>query len=102
MASFLFSKIKDFLPKEWLPSVMIERDLVSLNEQLRFLRYDPGQKFARHMDGWYTRKNGERSYLTVQFYLNQGFKGGETSFLLNDDRTRIPVTPKTGMALVFQ
>jgi hypothetical protein len=52
---------------------------------LRFLRYDPGQKFDPHMDGVYMRTDadvrgkpalagrvGERSYVTVQIYLNEG------------------------------
>jgi len=102
LAAFFFSSIKPYLPTEWLPSAMIQRDLIGVNERLRFLRYEPGQKFARHMDGWFSRENGERSYLTVQFYLNEGFVGGDTTFLLNEDRVRIPVVPKVGMALIFQ
>jgi len=38
---------------------------------LRILRYDPGEYFKPHCDGWYRRENGERSYVTIQIYLNE-------------------------------
>ncbi len=65
------------------------------------MRYDPDQEFKAHMDGTYVResgpKMGERSHIfwnienqlkihdefigiTVKIYLNEGFKGGETTF----------------------
>jgi prolyl 4-hydroxylase len=81
----------------------IERKLISLNERLRFLRYAPGQKFERHYDGWYSRKNGERSFITFQLYLNEDFSGGETTFFLDDEGlNKLPVVPKTGSVLLFQ
>ena len=39
--------------------------------RLRFLRYDPGEYFKPHMDGTYQRENGDRSYITIQLYLNE-------------------------------
>ncbi|CAF3417371.1 unnamed protein product, partial [Rotaria sp. Silwood2] len=44
MANILFQRIESFLPK-----IYDGYHLVGLNERLRFLRYDPGQKFAPHM-----------------------------------------------------
>ena len=44
MAKMLFERIQRFLPETWK-----EYKLVGLNERLRFLRYDPGQKFEAHM-----------------------------------------------------
>jgi hypothetical protein len=64
--------------------------------RLRFLRYDPGQYFKPHCDGSYMRDNGECSYITVQLYLNEGFKGGNTTFLSGDEHQRKEVVPKTG------
>lgn len=69
--------------------------------RLRFLRYDPGEYFKPHMDGMYIRDNGERSYITVQLYLNEGFKGGSTTFMDFDLKHRKEVVPKAGMVLVF-
>lgn len=44
MANILFERIKSYLPEKWENCT-----LVGLNERLRFLRYDPGQKFESHM-----------------------------------------------------
>lgn len=44
MANVLFERIESYLPQRWK-----NYQLVGLNERLRFLRYDPGQKFEKHM-----------------------------------------------------
>jgi len=44
MAKLIFERIKSYLPNVWE-----NHQLVGLNERLRFLRYDPGQKFEPHM-----------------------------------------------------
>jgi hypothetical protein len=44
MAKILFERIKTYLPEIWK-----NYKIVGLNERLRFLRYDPGQKFKSHM-----------------------------------------------------
>ena len=97
-ADKLWCKIKDFIPKEF-------RDLpvVGLNERLRFLRYDGGEFFKPHYDGTYTRKDmSEKSQITVQLYLNEGFEGGETTFLGPTQQEKVAVVPKIGKVLVFQ
>lgn len=43
MAKLIFDRIESYLPKTWK-----NHKLVGLNERLRFLRYDPGQKFEQH------------------------------------------------------
>jgi hypothetical protein len=35
-----------------LPETMGELRLAGLNERLRFYRYQPGRRFAPHMDHW--------------------------------------------------
>ncbi|CAF1195895.1 unnamed protein product [Adineta steineri] len=100
MAEILFQRIESFLPKTWK-----NYELVSLNERLRFLRYDPGQFFAAHMDGEYHRSNGsgEQSFLTIQLYLNEGYQGGATTFIHNTDSNKnVRCVPRTGMVLVFE
>lgn len=78
-----------------------------LNNRFRFLRYDPGTYFKPHEDGRYHHvPDGTRSMVTVQIYLNEGFKGGETNILepcANEDGTTIikSVIPRTGSALLF-
>ncbi|XP_052063175.1 uncharacterized protein LOC127702908 [Mytilus californianus] len=88
--------------KEYVPDVWCHREVMGLNERLRILRYDPGEYFRPHYDGMYERDNGERSYVTVQIYLNEGFKGGSTTFLGNYTEERVEVVPKTGSVLVFE
>ncbi len=47
-----------------------------VNERMRFLRYHPGQEFKPHLDGQFERltgpKAGDRSFVTLQLYLNEG------------------------------
>ena len=101
MADVMFQRLRPFLPTTWKNS-----ELVSLNERLRFLRYDPGQRFEPHYDGTFQRKSGlkagERSYITVQLYLNEGFEGGETTFLSESGRVPVAYVPETGSVLIFQ
>lgn len=84
--------------REHLPKTLMGRVALGLNERFRFYRYEPGQKFAYHMDGYYRRENGEQSLLTFMIYLNEDFTGGETTFM-NGEGTIIK--PETGMVLVF-
>jgi hypothetical protein len=72
----------------WRPS--------GLNERLRFYRYDPGQRFAPHFDGYFARSSDERSFLTFIVYLNDGFEGGQTRF------EGVTVKPRIGTALCFR
>ena len=69
-----------------------------LNERIRFYRYDPGQYFAPHYDGFYQTPDGsQQSHYTVMIYLNDGFHGGETVLHEHD----LDVEPEVGMALFF-
>ena len=72
---------------------------VGFNERFRFYRYDPGQRFAPHLDGCFERDNGETSFFTFLVYLNDGFEGGATAF--HESRASLLVTPEQGKALVF-
>jgi predicted 2-oxoglutarate/Fe(II)-dependent dioxygenase YbiX len=102
MAARLYARIEPFLPprmnKNWHPC--------GLNERLRFYRYDEGQKFDWHQDGYYENPGGDRSFLTFMVYLNDGYGGGATLFTkiggqyLSEDDLR--VDPRRGMALIFR
>ncbi|XP_067655202.1 uncharacterized protein [Haliotis asinina] len=93
----LWNRIKSFVPE-----VFKGKRALGLNERLRFLRYEPGEYFRIHKDGIFTRKNKEQSYITVQVYLNEGFKGGSTTFFSSDASQKVPVVPVKGSALIFQ
>lgn len=86
-----------------VPSPFQNCKAVGLNERFRFYRYDPGQLFDWHQDGYFERDNGERSQFTFMIYLNDGCEGGGTSF--HDERGALfedfTVTPRKGTALFF-
>ncbi len=79
--------------------------VAGVNERLRFLKYDTDDFFAAHQDNHFRRgpehgeRAGECSYVTVQVYLNDKFKGGATR--LKGGRRFLDVVPKTGSVLLF-
>lgn len=94
LATDWYERAKSLLVEDWFGW-----KLQGLNERFRFYRYDVGQRFARHTDGYFERLNGERSHFTFMVYLNDGFEGGATAF--HQSRPSLLVTPERGMALVF-
>ena len=91
----------------WIPLWKAQNYAVGCNERLSCLRYDVGHYFKPHFDGMYRRtegpRSGENSFVTVQLYLNEGFRGGATTFFnpKNEDRL-VKVVPKTGSLLLFE
>ena len=80
---------------DYLPAKQGQWRLCGINERLRFYRYDVGQQFQWHYDGYFERVGGERSRLTFMVYLNDDFDGGHTSF------ESYAIQPQQGMALFF-
>lgn len=98
-----FVRILESRIQTLLPQMFENRRFLEINERLRFLRYSPGGEFKPHCDGSYVRPDyTARTLITLQIYLNEGFDGGETTFLDFDELVRVPVVPKTGMILVFE
>jgi len=88
--------------------------LYGINAKCRFLRYAEGDSVQPHRDtAWKGCDVAEsidatvpdaRSWLTVIVYLNDGFRGGETTFFVDGeggDYGRVAVEPKRGAALLF-
>ena len=102
-AARFWDRLRPFAPGQlgtgWVAS--------GLNERFRYYRYDPGQRFHWHFDGYFERSPAERSRLTFMVYLNDGFAGGATEFNLrlgdglSADDPIARVVPEEGMALVF-
>ena len=76
VSNIIFNRIKHILPK-----VFKGCNLVGLNERLRILKYLPGDFFRNHRDGHFRRNadcpngtynKGDRSFVTMLFYLNEG------------------------------
>jgi hypothetical protein len=100
-AADLWLRVRSFVPatvNEWLA--------VGVNERLRFYRYDVGQRFDWHYDGYFERVGGERSLFTFMVYLNDDFEFGDTLFAdRRMESTPYPVLkvqPRKGMALLFR
>ncbi len=93
LAARLFERVRAHVPAR------LEGDweLCGANERLRCYRYEPGQYFAPHFDGAFTRSVHERSLLTFIVYLNECEAGGHTGFL----DLELAVKPRTGAALLF-
>ncbi len=93
LAADLFERVRAALPQRleqrWL--------LQGANERLRCYLYKPGEYFAPHFDGAFTRSRDERSLLTFMVYLNECELGGHTRFL----DLELSVRPKAGTALLF-
>ena len=100
-AAEIWRRVKDYVPASWNHRGELW-NVVGLNERLRFLRYSPGDFFSPHFDGTYQRENGDQSFITIQLYLNEDFKGGATTFLDIDSDAVTAVQPKTGSVLIFQ
>jgi prolyl 4-hydroxylase len=65
-------------------------------EPLQLLRYHPGGEYRAHMDALPSEPN--QRILTVLLYLNERYKGGETTF----PRTALSFRGKVGEALIFR
>ena len=96
-ANRLFERMKPGLPQR-----VAGMTPVGLNERLRFYRYDKGHYFAPHHDGSFRRNRYEFSLYTVLIYLNEGFEGGSTDLLNDDDSVLYRLVPETGMAFLFR
>ena len=61
----------------------------------------PGEYFAPHFDGRYRRPDGsEESFITIQLYLNEGFEGGNTTFISSSSEAdNVGVVPRYIMIL---
>lgn len=99
LAQQIFHRIQPHLPTVW-----DGRRIIGLNEQLKFLRYRPGQKFVAHFDGSFCRPSTKnRTCLTVQLYLSRDdVEGGATRFMDATGCNPVKCLPLAGRALIFQ
>lgn len=91
VATLIWSRLAEKLP------AFHGRRPRGINERLRFYRYDLGQSFPPHTDGYHDDGAGLRSELTLLLYLNADFEGGETVFTESGSTYQ----PASGAALIF-
>lgn len=102
LAAALFARLAQVLPSELVDAEGSRHRLVGLNERFRLCRYAGGQSFRIHQDGAHAPRPGVRSRLTVQVYLDDGFRGGRTRFYRGRRGDSLgAVTPRAGTAIVF-
>ncbi|EYF00892.1 prolyl hydroxylase family protein [Chondromyces apiculatus] len=81
-----------------VPRRLSDHTLHAGNPRLRLYRYGPGERHGAHWDTVVELPDGVRSLLTLVFYLNHDFEGGETDF----PELSQHITPRAGRALLFQ
>lgn len=72
--------------------------LLGANPRLRLYRYGPGERHGAHWDTIVELPKGVRSLVTLVFYLNEGFDGGQTDFV----ELGKCIVLRMGRALLFQ
>jgi hypothetical protein len=92
-ANALLARVADTLP-----AVLSGMRLAGANPRLRVYRYGAGERHGAHWDTVVELDGGVRSLLTLVFYLNDGFEGGETDF----PELERKIAPRAGRALLFQ
>ena len=81
----LYARIKQCCPATYKDDG-IEWKICGLNERFRWCKYVKGQLFGMHCDTRFVRNDKEKSFYTVNVYLNDGkkdFGGGRTCFFDN-------------------
>jgi hypothetical protein len=81
-----------------VPERLLGLSLVGANPRLRLYRYAAGEKHGAHWDTVVQFEGGAHSLLTLVFYLNDDFEGGETDFPELEKK----IVPRRGSALLFQ
>ena len=113
----LWERIKDFVPQE--AQIGDEKAAsAGFTQRVRFIRYDPGQRFPPHTDGPFVASNDCRSLFTFVVYLDKcknsiltsgDFRGGELYFYekppaggnTEDLKKIFKVIPECGTAVIF-
>ncbi|KAN0028962.1 hypothetical protein ACTFIV_010830 [Dictyostelium citrinum] len=84
----------------WIP--------IGIDNCFTFSKYLPGSRFKAHYDAVFADNPDRRSIYTIQIYLNDGFKGGNTNFFTSENPLLLDkhvledtVVPETGSAIIF-
>jgi prolyl 4-hydroxylase len=91
-AAALFARVADAVPR-----VLAKRAVAGANPRLRLYRYGAGERHGAHWDTVVELEDAS-SMLTLVFYLNDDFTGGETTF----PELGKTIVPRRGRALLFQ
>ncbi len=90
LAKIVWDNIFDLAPQTYL-----DYKISGLNEGFRFYKYLTEQEFKPHQDIDFEKSDVEKSFYSLLIYLNDNFKGGETTF------ENLSIKPIAGSALIF-
>jgi Rps23 Pro-64 3,4-dihydroxylase Tpa1-like proline 4-hydroxylase len=93
-ANLIHKRISHILPKHY-------REDISINTYFRFSKYVPGEYFSIHKDGLNQNREGKRTIMTVNIFLNNECEGGSTSFYDDNHKKVVSVFPKVGTGAIF-
>ena len=82
LADKIYRKLKDILPKT-IKEYRDTWEICGMNERFRCCKYTENQKFKIHSDGCYERNSNEKSFLTLNIYLNDVDGKGHTRFFVS-------------------
>jgi len=85
--------------KHVIPEYINEQKIIGLNDHFRFSKYYEGGSFGKHTDGINIDKNGNRSMMTLNIFIDGPEEGGGTIFYSNDIVER--VVPHKGIGVLF-
>ena len=100
LAAYLWEKISPIYPYREIADEYGEIwRAMQINPHFRFVSYQPGDKFAKHEDGFVYTKYNQRSFASLTIYLNSLDEkdGGATHFT----DFNFQVQPTTGSGLLF-
>jgi len=108
LAVLLWERVKEELHTEFSTTEDDDTQALALSDHFRFYRYEKGQRFVRHYDGYEygsmvytTTQNKPQPKLTFLVYLNSDFEGGKTTFFNSKGKEILGVSPEPGMGLVY-
>lgn len=87
----------------YIPHIYRGKQFHSINERLRFLKYETDDNFNRHSDACYSdESNNISSMITILIYLNENYEGANTTFFTNsNDNKGFSLVPKIGMVCLM-
>jgi len=100
LADHIWERCKPFVPQEFNHNGNLWK-ACGLNIRFRCCKYLSGHYFGRHIDGRYTPNGKLQSWMTLMFYINDDFTGGNTVFYDINGGVRFSVAPSPGLAILF-
>jgi len=100
LSSYFYSLLKNHISDKTINNNEFP-NILRANTLIMTGNYNPGQQFNMHTDTGLYYNIKEKSRWTLLIYLNDDYEGGHTLFYDDDFKFTKDITPKKGMALLF-